>query len=234
MNYRAQMLCAWMGPLTALVIGVGLWPLMHFLPPLQPTLTTAQLADFYRTNQIGVLVGGIFMMFGASFLIPFFAALAMQMKRMEDPSRLWTWTFLLSGLFGFVPLLVAEMMFSTAAYRPERSPEVIQAISDFGFIIFVGPSFPGVVQFLAIALAILGDRNVKPVFPRWTGYFNVWMAILTVPGAFVTLFKVGPFAWNGVLAFWVAASAFFVWVVVNFWALRRAILTQMHADKVRA
>jgi hypothetical protein len=206
-----------------------MWPLMHFLPPLQPSLTAAELAAIYRANGTGILVGGILLMLAASLYLPFFAALALQMKRMERPSNLWTYTMLMSALLGFVPLLVAEMLFSTAAYRPERPDELIQLISDFGFIIFVGPALPGTVQMLSVAFAVLGDGNPEPVFPRWVGFLNIWTAVLTIPGCLITLFKSGPFAWNGVLAFWLAAFAFGVWVYVNFWAMRRAILSEMSA-----
>jgi hypothetical protein len=107
---------------------------------------------------------------------------------------------------------------------------MIQTLSDFGFIIFIGPALPGALQMLTVAFAVLGDRNAEPVFPRWVGYFNVWTAILAMPGCLVTLFKSGPFAWNGVLAFWVAAIAFGLWVNVNFWAARRAVLRQMQTN----
>jgi hypothetical protein len=229
MNHRAQLVCTWAGAVATFVMFFGLWPLMHFLPPLKPSLSTAELAAIYRGNATGILVGGVLLMLAASIYMPFFAALAQQMKRMERPSSLWTWSMLLSTALGFVPLLVAEMLFSTAAYRPERPDELIQLISDFGFIIFVGPALPGTVQMLSVAFAVLGDRAPEPVFPRWVGFLNIWTAVLTIPGALITLFKGGPFAWNGLLAFWVAAFAFGVWVNVNLWAMRRAILREMRA-----
>jgi hypothetical protein len=34
------------------------------------------------------------------------------------------------------------------------------------------------------------------------------------PASFMGLFKTGPLAYNGVLAFWVVAVDFFVWMVV--------------------
>lgn len=229
MNHRAQLACAWTGVIATFVMFLAMWALMGFLPPLKPSLTAAELAAVYRSNGTGILVGGILLMLAASIYMPFFAALALQLKKMEHPSTLWTYSMLTSTLLGFVPLLVAEMLFSTAAYRPERSDELIQLISDFGFIMFVGPALPGTVQMLSVAFAVLGDRGAEPVFPRWVGFLCIWTAVLTIPGALVTLFKGGPFAWNGVLAFWVAAFAFGVWVNACFWAMRRSILREMRA-----
>jgi len=147
-----------------------------------------------------------------------------------EAAPLWTYTLLLTSVLGFVPVLVAEMLFSAAAYRPDRPDEIIQAFSDLGFFLFVGPALPGAMQMLSVAFAVLGDRNAEPVFPRWVGYFSVWTAVLALPGAVVTLFKAGPFAWNGVLAFWVAAIAFGLWINVTFWATRRALLIQMKSS----
>jgi hypothetical protein len=227
MNYRAQLACAWIGPASTALLFVGMWPLMHFLPPLDPALPTAAVAAIYRTNGTGIIVGGLFLLAAASALMPFFSAVAMQLARMERPSKLWTYTFLTSAVLGFVPLLIAEMLFSTAAYRPERPDEIIQVLNDFGFIMYVGPSLPGTVQILATAIPVLADRNTDPIFPRWVGYANLWAAILVTPGCMVTLFKRGPFAWNGAISFWVAAIAFGIWVCINFWATRRALLREM-------
>jgi hypothetical protein len=44
-----------------------------------------------------------------------------------------------------------------------------------------------------------------------------------VPGGVAYFFRTGPFAWNGLLAFWVAASAFFIWLLVMPWITLRAI-----------
>ena len=227
MNDRAQLACAWIGLASTVLLFVGMWPLMHFLPPLDPALPTAAVAAIYRSNATGIIVGGLFLLAATSALMPFFSVVAMQLTRMERPSKLWTYTFLTSAVLGFVPLLIAEMLFSTAAYRPERPDEIIQVLNDFGFIMFVGPALPGTVQILASAIPVLADPNADPIFPRWVGYANIWIAILVTPGCMVTLFKRGPFAWNGAIAFWVAASAFFIWVGINFWATRRALLRDM-------
>jgi hypothetical protein len=230
LNYRAQLVCAWTGVVATFVMFLAMWALMHFLPPLPPSLSPAELGAIYRANATGILTGGILLMLAASLYMPFFAALALQLEWMERPSKLWTYSFLASTLLGFVPLLIAEMLFSTAAYRPERSDELIGLMSDLGFIVFVGPALPGTVQMLSVAFAALGDRNPQPVFPRWAGFVAVWTAVLTIPGALITLFKGGPFAWNGVLAFWIAAFAFGVWVMVCFWSMRRALLREIRSQ----
>ena len=227
MNYRAQLACAWIGIAATAVMFIGMWPLMHFLPPLDPGLSAAEVAAIYRANATGIIAGGLCLLLAVTAMMPFFGLLAMQLTRMEAPSRLWTYAMLTSSVLGFFTVLVADFAFSAAAYRPERPDVLIQLMSDFGFFIFVGPSLPGTLQMLSSAIPVLADRSPDPVFPRWVGYANVWTAVMATPGCLVTLFKHGPFAWNGAISFWVAAFAFGIWMNVNFWAMRRAILRQM-------
>jgi hypothetical protein len=74
---------------------------------------------------------------------------------------------------------------------------------------------------VALGLAILRDDSEQLVFPRWIAYFNFWVAILSLPGVLIPLFKIGPFAWNGLLAFWVPLVTFGVWGPVMVWAMLR-------------
>jgi hypothetical protein len=124
------------------------------------------------------------------------------------------------------PLLFVFPMFAmaAAAYRPDsRSPEITQALNDLGWLALVGFGGPAIVQTVVIAIAILSDHEEHPVFARWVGYFNVWCALLFVPGLLVIVFHSGPFAWNGMFAFWVPLTVFSGWFVVMAVVLFRAI-----------
>jgi hypothetical protein len=58
MNHRAQLACAWIGMASTALLFVGMWPLMHFLPPLDPALSTAAVVAIYRANHlVHVLLG---------------------------------------------------------------------------------------------------------------------------------------------------------------------------------
>jgi drug/metabolite transporter (DMT)-like permease len=72
----------------------------------------------------------------------------------------------------------------------------------------------------------MADKGNQPVFPRWAAYFNFWTAMLYLPAFMVTFFKAGPFAWNGLLAFWLALLVAGIWTVVMFVLLLKAIRQQ--------
>lgn len=220
-NFRYK-LCIAMGPLGAVLLFTGLWPAMQFLPPLDPLMGAADVAAVYRANQTGILVGAILIMLGTSLLIPFFAVISAQMKRIEGRSSPLAYTQMLTGMFGVVPVFMAAVIFSAAAFRPDRADELIRAFSDLGFLSLTIASLPGTVQFGSIGLAALADKRSEPVFPRWFGYICLWTAILYIPGCLVALFKVGPFTWRGALGFWLIAILLGIWINIMVWVLLRA------------
>jgi hypothetical protein len=62
--------------------------------------------------------------------------------------------------------------------------------------------------------------------PRWTGYATLWVGVLFVPACLVAVFKAGPFAWNGVLAFWVPAGITGLWAYGMLFPILRSIANQ--------
>lgn len=226
MNIRSQRLCAWGSPVGLVCFLVAIWPLAHFFPPLAPSLSATEVADIYRANSVGIRIACIVMILSCGVFAAFIAAIATQMKRIEGAHSPLTYTQIIAGLIGFLPLLITPAVWSVAAYRADRSPEMVMALNDLGWILFISVVWPPIVQMVAIGLAILGDKRPKPVFPRWAAYANFWTAILFLPGGFLTLFHTGPFAWNGLIAFWVPAVAFGNWLVIMFYVLNRAIGSQ--------
>lgn len=223
MKSGTMRLCAFAGQVAVTLLFIGMWPLMNIIPPLAPSTPTAEVAAFYRDNATGMIVGGIFVMGSSVLIFPFMAGLATFLKKIEGPVSPWTYSLLMVASYGFVTLFLCGLMFTAAAYRPGFSDETIHIISDLAFFLLVIPAIPGCIQNMIIGIAVLGDKRAQPVFPRWVGYVNVWTGVLSLPGCVVALFKVGPFAWNGVLAFWLPAIVFGIWINVNFWAMLNAI-----------
>ncbi|MDT7590710.1 MAG: hypothetical protein QOH45_241, partial [Pseudonocardiales bacterium] len=183
----------------------------------------AALAQFYADNQTRIRLGLVVSMLGAALSFAFPVPIMLQLRRIRGGAALG-YTQLVAGMVN--PLLFVFPMFAmaAAAYRPDsRSPEITQALNDLGWLALVGFGGPAIVQTVVIAIAILSDHEEHPVFARWVGYFNVWCALLFVPGLLVIVFHSGPFAWNGMFAFWVPLTVFSGWFVVMAVVLFRAI-----------
>jgi hypothetical protein len=96
-------------------------------------------------------------------------------------------------------------------------------------------SFTGQVGFLIaacvfLALAIHLDRQDERVFEPWVAHFNLVIAAALTPAVFVAVSPTGPFAWDGLLSFWVRNGAVVVWLGVMTVVLGHNLYRQRRED----
>jgi hypothetical protein len=226
MSTRHQLFCAWAGIAFVVLFTVGFWFLAQYLPPPSPRAGAAEIAALYQQHTVQIRLGMLFMMGCSGLICLFVAAIAVQMKRMEGANSVLTYAQLSSGTVGVLFFVLPALIWSIAAFRPDRDIQLTLLLNDAGWIMFLMPFTSFVVQCVCIGLAILGDPNERPVFPRWVGFLNLWAAVLFTPGGLITFFKGGPFAWNGLFGFWIPLVAFFAWYIVMFVFLRAGIVVQ--------
>jgi len=226
MNTKAQLICTWSGMVFSLMFLVGFWPIANFMPPLAPSLPAAEVAAAYQEHTLPIRFGLLMMMTSAGFICPFVAVIAVQMKRIEGSHPALTITQISTGTLNAVFFVVPSVIWTVTAFRPERDPELLLLMNDFGWITFLMPFTTFIVQNFSIGLSILSDKREQPVFPRWLGFFNFWVAVLFIPGGLLTFFKTGPFAWNGLFVWWIPFIVFFAWYMLMFYMLRAAVIAQ--------
>lgn len=226
MSKKVQYMCLWSGPLMGLLVTIGWWALASFVPPPLPSWNALQVAEFYASNTTGIRIGMIFMIAGVGFFFPFVALISSQIKRMENGSSTLAYTQLIAGSMSAAIILFPTMFWAVASFRVDRSPEIIQLLNDMGWLITAMPFAPGIIQNLAIGIAVLNDKNEQRIFPRWVAYMNFWMSALFLPAGIMIFFQTGPFAWNGLLAFWLPLVAFGIWFNVMIFALLGALKKQ--------
>lgn len=229
MNTRSQLWCVWCGPAFFVIWFVGLWLLAGFVPPVSPAVGPDLIAARFRDDNASIRVGLFLCMAASALLGPFVAVFSTQLKRIEGRNSPIASTQLILGAL-LILLLVFPMMFlEAAAYRPERAPSEIQLLSDLGWIPFIGVYCTVLVQWLVTGLLILRDDGERPIFPRWSGYFNIWLAVMDLGGSFIYYTRGGAFAWDGLFAFWIPLTVFALWVLVNAWLLHRAVRREADA-----
>lgn len=224
-NARTQMLCAWCGPAAMVIWVIGFGAMAGFIPPPSPSDSAAEVQAIYQEDTDLIRAGLFVTMMGAALLGPFVVALFLQMRRIEGQVAPLAYTQLGLGMLVVLLFVIPCMLLEAAAFRPDRDPEVTQALHDAGWLPFVGAFMPTFFELIAVAICIFQDREEK-VFPRWLGYLNLWVAIGFFPTALIYFFKTGPFAWNGLLAFWLALFIFCGWFILMFLYMRRAIKQQ--------
>src|SRR6185312_656410 len=113
----------WTVPALAIIWVSAFFLFPGFLHPMSPTLSTEQVAGFYRDETARIRYSMIlFNWFGVG-LIPTVILLAMQVRRMAHRTPILS--YCLISCAGGPPclFLIANMFWLLAAFRPARAPE---------------------------------------------------------------------------------------------------------------
>jgi hypothetical protein len=229
LKIRTQQLCCWCGPALIVVMTIGLL-LAGFIPPPSPQLSAIQVAEVYRSNTTVIRIGVLLTVTATALLAPYFAVISVQMKRIEGAWSPLTYTQLLLAAAAIIEFVVPLMLMQAAAFRADRSTDSVQTLNDVAWLMFLGVVSTFVLQLVVIGVAILQDDRDTPVMPRWSGFFNIWAGLMLTPGSFCVFFHVGPFAWDGILVWWMPLVVFSLWFLVMAVVLYRSIGKQEHPE----
>lgn len=192
----------------------GWWVIAGLVPPLSPSASAEQVAAFYQQNQLRIQLGLALAMSSVAYIIPMASALGYQIRRIEGGKPMLANAQLACATVTVAVVTVALIIWSVAAYRPDRPIEITYLLNDLAWIGFTMPVSGIVVWMLCVGAGILSDKAAEPIFPRWAGFLSLFCATLTLPGFPVVIFQNGPFAWNGLFAFWIALTAAIVWMII--------------------
>ena len=207
-----------------------------FVQPMSPTMSAEQVAAFYRDpeNLPRIRYSMIVFNWFAVGLIPILALIVLQMRRMAHRTPIFSYAILACAAGGPTIFLMADLFWLLAAFRPERDPELTLLLNDLAWVTFSSQVGFLIAQSVILALAIHLDRQQRPVFGRWVAHFNLVVAALLAPAAFVGAALTGPLAWDGWLTFGVRNVAIGAWIVVMAVVLGQAIKRQRAEDEAVA
>lgn len=214
-------LCGWLGLLCAIGLVAAL-VLAGFIPPPAAYWDQAQIAAFYTERSTLIMSGMIVGLAASMGYITLSAGISVQMSKMKGVGRIPIYLQMISGVGSTMMLVIPFVVFALTAFRADtRSPELTQTLNDAGWLLFLTPFTTFITQNCAIGYAVLIDRSERPVFPRWVGYYNLWVSVLFSPVALAYMFKSGPFAWHSIFPFWIPAPIFLLWIVLMSWMMLR-------------
>jgi hypothetical protein len=219
MNRRAQLICAWTGPLLTVLFAIGAVLTGRFIPPLiVPSDTAEMVAAKVAEHGVQIRIGALITIISMSLVAPWGVSIAAQTRRLEGKFPILTYVQLMCVSIGTVVVVLMSMFWAVASFRPDTySPETMQFANDVAYFLFLFTWPPFSVWVLAVALAILLDKTGQPVYPRWVAYLCLWVCVLFMPAGMMAFFKTGIMAWNGLLALYIPVGIFFVWLAVMTW-----------------
>jgi hypothetical protein len=218
------------GPHGALPAGVG--PIGGFLPPPSPLDDAGQIVSFYAEDTTQIRLGLWITTFAAALFAPWMVAITVALRGTEDEHRPLSTLQLALGAIFVLEFIFPLMIWQAAAFRPLENPEITHRLNDLGWLMFVGVVSTGVLEAVVIGVAVLRDPTA--IFPRWLGYLNLWCAVVFLPGGLCVFFKDGPFAFNGLLAWWLLLIGFAIWMISMSFGLLRYAIPRLAAARVAA
>jgi hypothetical protein len=224
MTVNSRLIGVWSAAAFFLVWAVGYMGFAQWVPPLSPSLTAQQVAQLFHERSVPIRVGMVLMSLGAVLYLPWTVTLCSLIKEIEGRSFFWAATQLAAGIVSMLTFMLPAFAWAAAAFRPERNPEITQTLSDLGWLLFITPIAPFMMQYIILGIAILKDSRARPAFPRWAAYLQFWVSLSFVPAVIAFFAKSGPFAWNGLLVWWIPLTSFTGWFVLMIVLARRAVL----------
>lgn len=218
-----QWICFWSIPFFYTLFGLIFVLLGGIMPPQSPTASVDEILAYMHGPDLALGMALLALTLGLASLAS--GVIVVQMKRMEGVGSVLPYAYLTALAVAGVPgCLFPGFVFALGVFRPEYGAHIQVLLYDLGFLSFVGSLGCFVVQYLAFAIAIFLDR--RTIFPRWLGYLTLWALVTELVAVPIWVTRTGPFAWDGLLSFWLGTAIFVGWEFCMCVCLYRAIKDQ--------
>ncbi|MDB5971503.1 MAG: hypothetical protein JWQ90_3953 [Hydrocarboniphaga sp.] len=217
---RHQRFCVWAGFAFAPTLLIGL-AIAGFLQPPSPALDAASIAQMFAEDRTRIRIGIWIATAGSPLLAFYVAALSHLIRQITQGHSPLITAQAVAGNCLLLEFIFPQMLWQAAAYRPERGADFLLMLNDVAWLCYVGIVGTAIVQMLILAIAILQDQRPEPLVPRWCAFLCLWCAFGVAGGSLCIFFTTGPFAWNGIIAWWVLVFSFFIWMVTMAYYMSR-------------
>ncbi len=223
-----QYLCFWSVPVFYSLFGLVFVPLSYMMPPRSPDSDLAEIVAFMQSPNLLIASSILIVAIGLSAVGN--ACYMVQMRRMSV-SPVFRFAFLAGSIVGaIVGCLFPMFCFGLGAFRPGYDPQILAMLYDFGYLSFIGSLGCFCLNWGMLSLAIILDKN--EILPKWLGYYTVWQYATELFAATVWITKTGPFAWDGLLAFWFNMVIYVPWQFIIYVCVFQAIKKQPEDERI--
>lgn len=237
-RYTLWRLCAWAGWVSMLGSLIAWAWVGGFVPPPRADWTASQVYQFYAGGSTGVRAGTVLTICFVCLYWVWSVAIARLMRTIEGPGGVMSTVQLVGGISTAFIIIAAQIMWMTAAFRVEsRTPAEMVLLNDMGWM-FMDTTFMGtVLQNCAMAVIFMLDKRKVPLIPSWVCWLTLAVAVIDFSAGLIPFFYAGPFAWHGLISFWVVFPIFFAWMapVTHYLlkAIRRLESEETHSSSLQ-
>jgi hypothetical protein len=223
-NKLDQWICWWSLPVFYNLFGLMFVFLGKVMPPPKPGLTQQEIVAFVESNARSMQSAWVLLSLTLGFASLSSGLIVTQMRRMQGVSPALAYAYLTVLAVAALPgCLFCGLMFALAAFR-QRDAQVVAMLYDMGMLSFVGSLGCFVTQYLVFAIAIFLDR--RGIFPKWLAYMSLWGIVTELVAIPIWIFRSGPYAWDGLISFYLGTVIFVVWEICLIVCLYKAIKRQ--------
>ncbi|MES2682005.1 MAG: hypothetical protein V4650_00660 [Pseudomonadota bacterium] len=220
-SQKIGLACVW---IFTVLTAVGWLGLAHFWMPAPADLgLEATKVWFTETHRSGVIVGCSLFYIAAGLLTPGSIQFGIMLAKIEGRWPLWSLTTAVCGTFISLIVFFNACAWLVAAYRPETSADVIQSWSDWAWFAFLLGWIYLSIEMLSTAMVELQDERPTPMVPRWFTWFTIAGGVAIITAAGPAFFKKGPFAYHGLLAFYMPVVVWGIYLNLTAWYMYREL-----------
>lgn len=208
----------WCNWIFVALTAVGWLGIAHFWAPARADLSLEETKRWFtETHHTGVIVGCTLFYIAAGILTPGSIAMGIMLAKIEGRRPLWSYTMAVSGVFISIIVFFNACAWIVSAYRKESDASVLQAFSDWAWFAFLlGWIYLAIEMFATAAVELMDDRP-QPMVPRWFSWLTIAGGFTIFFAAGPAFFKSGPFAYHGLLAFYLPVAIWGGYIAVTTW-----------------
>lgn len=223
-DYSTWRLMAWCGPIF-LGIFVLFWAILAGnLPPAGADLNADQIKAFYVDRGVLIRIGMSVCMVGAAFYMAWGCAVSKVMRRLEGPDGMLATLEMMGATATTVTVLIACGIWLAGAQEASELPaNVVHLLYWMGWLIIDLAYMVTTFQIFGISTVFMRDTREKPLMPGWVNWWGFFTIATFFPVSLIPFVKSGPFAFHGTFNYWIAFTAWYVWVVAVSFNVIRAI-----------
>ncbi|WP_068073146.1 cytochrome c oxidase subunit 3 [Novosphingobium lentum] len=220
--YRYWRFCLWSGPIFLVALALFWGVIAHSFPPFAPTIPATVVAAWFVSDGNSIRIG----MLGAMTFVPFYiiwgVGLSKLMETLEGGNRVLSQFQMWGAGLTAVAFMIAFMIMVFGAYRAEAlDPLTLQFMYDTGWVMLLVPYAGVLIQQIPFGVLLLSDRRAEPLMPRWVCWYSIWIGFGSLIEFAMPFFRIGVFARDGLVNFWVEANIYFFWIVLlSFYGLK--------------
>jgi hypothetical protein len=217
-SIRTQKIGLWCNWIFVALTAIGWLGIAHFWLPAHADIgVDATKVWFSDTHKWGTIVGCSIFYVAAGLLTPGSVAFGIMLSKIEGRWPLMSITTGVCGAFISLIIFFNCCAWIVAAYRPETAPDVIQSWYDWAWFAFLLGWIYLAIEMVATGIVELQDTRERPMVPRWFTWLTFAGAASLIFAAGPAFFQSGPFAYHGLLAFYLPVVVWALYLVLTTW-----------------